>query len=127
MVQRTIDRLHYLRLKKVAEAYLEQKNRGGCGDLTFDERFLLLVEAKWLARMERRVKRRLKLAKLKQRAACLKDVDYSSRRGLDRKVIEDLATCHWVRNGRNVIITGATGVGRPGLPALSHIGPVEKA
>lgn len=121
MVQQTVDRLHDLRLKKLAEAYLEQKNRGDCGGLTFDERFQLLVEAEWLDRMERRVKRRLKHAKLKQRAACLEDVDYTSRRGLDRKVIEDLATCHWIRNGRNVILTGATGVGKTWLAcALSN-------
>ena len=36
MVQQTIDRLHDLRLRKIAEAYLEQKNRGDCGGLTFD-------------------------------------------------------------------------------------------
>jgi DNA replication protein DnaC len=71
--------------------------------------------------MERRVKRRLKQAKLKLTAACLEDVDYTSRRGLDRKVIEDLATCHWIRNGRNVVLTGATGVGKTWLAcALSN-------
>lgn len=120
MIQQTIERLHNLRLRTLAEAYWEQKQRGDFNELSFDDRFSLLVEQEWLHRLDQRVKRRLKRAKLKQQA-CTEDIDYRSKRGLDRKVMESLATCHWVNTGRNVILTGPTGIGKTWLAcALSN-------
>lgn len=47
-----------------------------------------------------------------QLSACIEDVGTPARRGLDKAVLRQLATCAWVRPHSNVIITGATGVGR---------------
>jgi DNA replication protein DnaC len=35
-----------------------------------------------------------------------------SSRGLDKAVVRQLATCAWVRAKQNVIVVGATGVGK---------------
>ena len=40
------------------------------------------------------------------------DVDYSQRRGLDKRVMLHLASCQWIRSHQNVLITGPTGVGK---------------
>lgn len=114
MVQQTLDKLRDLRLRTMAQDYAEQKDRGDMGDLSFDDRFGLLVDREWLRRQEQRTQRRLKGAKARQQA-CVEDIDYRGRRGLDRKVMEDLATCHWIRAGRNLLMTGPTGVGKTWL------------
>ncbi len=44
--------------------------------------------------------------------ACLKDLEYAPRRELDRALMRQLATGRWIAEHRNVLITGATGVGK---------------
>ena len=46
-------------------------------------------------------------------AECVsRDLDYAPRRGLDRALIRQLATGRWIAEHHNVLITGATGVGK---------------
>src|ERR671935_104426 len=79
--------------------------------LSFDERLGMLVDAEQLARDTRALTRRLKEAKLRLSHACLEDLDYTGRK-LDRAVIRQLATCRWVAEHHNILITGPTGVGK---------------
>jgi DNA replication protein DnaC len=51
-------------------------------------------------------------AKLRLPQACLKDLGYAPRRGLDRAVIRQLALGRWIVEHHNLLITGATGVGK---------------
>jgi hypothetical protein len=44
--------------------------------------------------------------------ACLEDLEYAPRRELDRALMRQLATGRWIAEHRNVLITGATGVGK---------------
>jgi DNA replication protein DnaC len=57
------------------------------------------------------MKRLLSNAKLKING-CIEDIDFKTPRGLDKSVILRLATCDWIRNAQNIIITGPTGVGK---------------
>ena len=71
-------------------------------------------------REDRRLQRRLSQARLRQRA-CVEDLDFSARRKLDRSLVLSLADCLWIKEGRNLILTGATGVGKSYLAcALGH-------
>ena len=56
--------------------------------------------------------RLLREAKLKISQACIEDIDYAARRELDKSVVRQLATCRWVQEHQNVLITGMTGVGK---------------
>jgi DNA replication protein DnaC len=108
----TIEKLKTLRLDAMASAWGEQQKDTGMTKLTFDERFGLLVDAESLFRENRRLERLLKEAKLKLGQACVEDIDYPPKRELDKTVIRQLATCRWVQEHQNVIVTGATGVGK---------------
>jgi len=108
----TIEKLKALKLDGMAAAFLEQQKNTGFSELGFDERYGLLVDAEDLYRQNRRMKRYLDEAKLKLRQACIEGIDYPARRELDKAVIRQLATCRWVSEQQNVVITGPTGVGK---------------
>jgi DNA replication protein DnaC len=117
----TTERLQALRLHGMLQAWQEQGRQAEMGQLGFDERFALLVEAEWLRRENERLARNLREAKLRLGHACLEDIDYAARRELDRAQIRQLATCRWVAEHHNVLITGATGTGKTFLAcALAH-------
>src|SRR5258708_33130440 len=108
----TTEKLKALRLDAMASAWTEQQKDAGMTKLAFDERFGLLVDAESLFRENRRLGRLLKEAKLKLGQACVEDIDYPPKRELDKAVIRQLATCRWVQEHQNVIVTGMTGVGK---------------
>jgi DNA replication protein DnaC len=108
----TLEQLRGLKLNALVAAWQEQTQQAAMQTLGFDERFALLVDAEWRQRENQRLVRVLKEAKLKLSQACIEDIDYSARRALDRAVIRQLATCTWVQEHHNVLITGATGVGK---------------
>jgi DNA replication protein DnaC len=110
--QPTADKLRSMGLVAMAEAWNRQQAEANVAALAFDERFALLVEAEWVFRENRRLARALREAKLKLSAACLEDVDYSPRRELDKSVIRQLASCRWVAEHHNILVTGMTGTGK---------------
>ena len=109
--QQTTEKLYAMKLNAMAEAFTEQMNSPEFSELAFAERFGLLVDRQWTWKEDRRMKRLLKNAKLKINA-CGEDIDYKTPRGLDRSVMMNLISCNWIRKQQNVIITGATGVGK---------------
>lgn len=48
-------------------------------------------------------------------AAAFEDVEYKVNRGLDKAQLASLASCDWIRRQQNLIIQGATGVGKTWL------------
>lgn len=110
--QPTIEKLYALRLGSMAAAFVEQQRDAKIGSLSFDERFGMLVDAEHLARDNRRIKALLKDAELRIPSACVEDVDASAQRGIDKGLLRQLASCAWVDENLNALITGATGTGK---------------
>ncbi len=107
----TLDKLSQLRFIGMAKALTEQMELPEIEQLGFEERLGLLVDREMTERDDRRLKTRLRKAKLKQNAS-IEDIDYRHARGLDRSLVAELANCQWIRKHLNILITGPTGVGK---------------
>ena len=114
LVNPTVEKLHAMRLRAMAEAFTEQLSDPEMAQLSFEERFSLLVDRQWTWRENRALERRLKSARLKL-SACLEDINYRRPRGLDRSLIASLATCRWIQTHHNLIIVGPCGIGKSWL------------
>jgi len=115
-----LEKLETLRFYGMLKALQEQMQMPDIDKLTFEERFGLLVDREMTERENRRYKSRLSKANLKQQA-CLEDVDFGQKRGLDKALILQLAACKWIREAYNVLVIGPTGVGKTYLAcALAH-------
>jgi len=93
-------------------ALQRQSEDANYAQLPFEERLYQLLEAEQSERTDKKIKRLLSQAKLKDRQASLDAVEYSSKRGLERSQILSLASGEYISKGQNVLVTGATGVGK---------------
>jgi len=118
--QPTIEKLQAMKLHGMADAFREQIEMADSSQLSFEERFGLLVDRQWTWKEGRALTRRLQLAKFKERGV-VEDIDYQHPRGLDRKLMRTLATSEWVRMHHNILFIGKTGLGKSWLAcALAH-------
>lgn len=111
--EETFQKLSDIRMLGFVRALREQlDNPGSYEHLCFEDRIGLLVDREWTEREGRGLTRRLQLARLRDRTACVEDIDYRHARGLDRALVKRLATCEWIKKRQNVVITGSTGCGK---------------
>jgi len=75
----------------------------------------MLVDSEHLARENRRLARLLKPAGLRISNACVENIATSTARGLDKSFLRQLASLEWLSHRMNVLVTGATGVGKSHL------------
>lgn len=117
----TVDKLETLKLAGMARAYQEQLETRDIDKLAFEERFCLLLDREAIERDNRALQRRLKNARLRYAQACLEDLDYRPTRKLVRQQVNTLASCQWINEHRNILISGKTGVGKSYLAcAFAH-------
>jgi DNA replication protein DnaC len=120
MLHQTIEKLHALKLSAMADGLLAQTQQPDIEALGFEERLALLVDLQHTAAYNTALRHRLKASNLRQ-TACLEDLDLRTPRGLDRTLIQTLASCQWIRTARSVLLTGPTGVGKTFIAcALGH-------
>ena len=115
LMEQTLHTLKELRLPGMATAFEEQQTNAAVASLSFDERFSLLVDREQNWRENRRLTRLLREAKLKSSQACVEDIRYGGGRKLDKSLMAHLASCQWIRQHQNLVLTGATGCGKTWL------------
>ena len=106
----TIEKLKDLKLRVMADMLSEPDS--SLRELSFEDRFGLMVEKQWLERKNSRIKRLLATAKLGISDACLEDIYYLDDRTIDKKLISVLSTCTYIEQKLNVVISGKTGSGK---------------
>jgi DNA replication protein DnaC len=113
--QPTLDKLCAMRMRGMAEALQQQMQEPDIHQLSFEERFGLLIDRQWDWRQNRALERRLRNARL-QGPACVEDIDYRTARGLDRAVVRSLThQSAWVEAHQNLFLIGPTGIGKTWL------------
>jgi len=111
--QPMIEKLAAMRLLGMAEALKAQEQDPSARELSFLERFGLLVDQQWNWRENQALARRLKNAKLRTPNACVEEIDYRTARGLDKSVIRALTQqSAWVGTHENIFVLGPTGVSK---------------
>jgi DNA replication protein DnaC len=116
----TLDRLHALGLYGLAKGFKDLADNPEARALEHAEWLGLLLEHETTLRRQKRFEMRSRAARLRQTAS-IEDIDYKAARGLDRALFLKLASCDFIRDKRNLIITGPCGVGKSWIAcALGH-------
>ena len=110
--QSTIDKLIEMRLTSMSDAFIVQKDDPKMKDVSFEDRFGMLVDIEYSNRKSNGIKRLITNAGFDQTDAAVVDINYTSGRKLNRELINRLATCEYITEHRNLFITGATGSGK---------------
>jgi len=120
LTQPLFDKLTQLRLPAFRDALEEQLHSPQYADLPFEDRLGLLVDRECIRRENNRLQRRLRQARLPL-PATIEDLDISSSRGIDRRLVLQLAQGEWISQHLNILVLGPTGVGKTFLScALAH-------
>jgi DNA replication protein DnaC len=89
-------------------------------DLTHDEEIDTLVQSEWEDRENKKINGHLRRARFRYPAS-IEEIDFTARRGLDKNQMLRLAEGTFLEKRENILITGATGVGKSYLSsALGH-------
>lgn len=114
LIEQTLTILHALRLTGMAQALEEQRGIPDLAQLSFEDRFALLLQRETTARGDRRLTRLLQLARFRVNA-CVEDINFRAKRGLDRASVLRLASGDWIRAHQVTLVVGPTGTGKTWL------------
>jgi DNA replication protein DnaC len=113
--------LRKLRLSGLGETLDIRLQEAGGHQLSHAEFLELILQDELLVRDQRLIDRRVKAALFRELKA-LDDFDWAFNPSISRKQVFDLATCRFVREGRDVLFLGPPGTGKSFLvQALGYL------
>ena len=112
LLEQTHQKLVAMKLFGMAQALKERLDRVDHQSLSKAELIGLLVDDEWLHRENRKLTARLKVARFKERSACLENIDYSASRTLRKDQVLELAQNRWITAHQGILITGPSGSGK---------------
>lgn len=106
------NKLKNMRFSGMAEALEEVFLDPNADLLPFHEKVRRIVDAEWDLRYNKKLNRFIKKATLKYPGADFDETIYDPERMLDAHIIEELAKCNWIEQGKNLIVTGKSSSGK---------------
>lgn len=111
MNQETLEKMRQTRLQGMYNAFKTSMESFKTESMTTDQFVAWLVSNEWDDRCNRMIERLIKQASFRYKAS-LEEVDYSLERGLERNLLERLAELSFVKESRDLFITGSSGTGK---------------
>ena len=119
MNTRTLEQMQQLRLHGMHRAFSSCLSAQSI-IYTNDELTAYLLQSEWDDRQNRKIDRLTKAAKFRYKAL-IEDIDYEQSRNIEKNQIQRFASCDFIKNKENILITGSTGVGKSYMAsALGH-------
>ena len=82
------------------------------GQLGFEERFALIVDAEWNRRQANKLAKGIRSAGFAEPGASIEGIEYYPERKLDKAQMLRFATCRYIEEGHHIILSGASGGGK---------------
>lgn len=116
----TIEKLKQMRLGAMAQLHLQHVKNNQFNDITADEYLALLTDHEWEDRQHKKISRLQNQAGFRQQAS-IAEINFTELRNLDKNMFDRLSTMDFMTKKENIILTGASGVGKSYLAqALGH-------
>jgi DNA replication protein DnaC len=109
--EQTKEKLAAMKLRGMLSALEQWEKQASAQDLSPSDFLGLLVDTEWTDRENRRYTQLRRQARFPM-AAAVEEIDYQHARGLKKSKMIELVSCQWIAHHQNLILTGATGVGK---------------
>lgn len=107
----TLEKLRQMRLHGMHDAFKTSLETTLKEQMTQDQFIAHIVASEWDNRRNRAIERAIKAATFRYNAS-LEEIDYSFERGLDRNQMDRLAALDFIKDSKDLFITGPTGTGK---------------
>ena len=105
------DSLSQLRLPRALREFERQISDPNIGELSFEERFGLLLDVEIATRRSNQIERRVREARFKIKAHP-NEIDFTTPRSIVRGQIENFLSSNFITFGTNILMDGPTGIGK---------------
>lgn len=109
--EKTLDKMRLMRLFGMYDTFKTSLESTLKETLTVDQFVAMLVSNEWDDRKNKAVERAIKMANFRYKAS-IEQIDYSFDRGLDQNQVHRLSELEFVKERKDLFITGPTGTGK---------------